>query len=339
MAGDGDRLPQRFGDAVRDPGRRFNAGHVFQQDRELVAAQARQRVAFPQAAGQPLRRGHQQGVAGLVAQAVVDDLKVVQVYEQDGDGRVAPPGPLERVFQAVPEEGAVGQARQGIVEGLMGQLVFEPLVVRDVIGRADDPGERPRSVVERHGLRLVRPPPDLDGPGVRDAGEGHVEVVQQSRRVAEDVVDRTPDHPVRLQPQRPQALAVAEREDPLHVQRVDHDGDAGDDGPQPGVALPQRLGRLPLRRDVLDRAQQSDHAAPGVPEWDAVRRRPRLAAPGVPSGLDGVVLGPARLHDPLVARPQPLDGLPVPRQDEVGLAFDLLLAFQAGGAGEVAVAA
>ena len=56
---------------------------VLDQDRELVAAEARRGVAGAHAAQQPLADRDEQLVAGGVAEAVVDRLELVEVAEQD----------------------------------------------------------------------------------------------------------------------------------------------------------------------------------------------------------------------------------------------------------------
>ena len=59
--------------------RGFGRLHVLEQDRELVAGQARDHVRLAHAAAQAARDLLQHLVAGEVAQAVVDDLEAVDV--------------------------------------------------------------------------------------------------------------------------------------------------------------------------------------------------------------------------------------------------------------------
>ena len=80
------------GDPVGDRDRLLFVGEAVDQDAELVAAEAGDDVAGPQVGAQARRDGSQQGVAGVVAEAVVDQLEVVEVEEEDpdrgaGDGR------------------------------------------------------------------------------------------------------------------------------------------------------------------------------------------------------------------------------------------------------------
>ena len=58
----------------------------------------------------------QELVAGHVAEAVVDDLEAVEVEEEDGEVIVrAPLGARDGLVEPVGEQGAVGQAGQGVV--------------------------------------------------------------------------------------------------------------------------------------------------------------------------------------------------------------------------------
>ena len=62
---------------------------TLQQDGELVAAEPGQRVAGPESGADALGDRHQELVAGVVAEAVVDDLEPVDVGEQHGVALVA----------------------------------------------------------------------------------------------------------------------------------------------------------------------------------------------------------------------------------------------------------
>ena len=73
---------ERVEHAVGDGERHAEAGRVGQQDRELVATEARDDVAGAQRIAHAVGDGDQQLVAGGVAQAVVDQLEVVEIEEQ-----------------------------------------------------------------------------------------------------------------------------------------------------------------------------------------------------------------------------------------------------------------
>ena len=78
-------------------------------DRELVAAEARHRVARPDDPAEAVGDVHEQAVAGVVTERVVDHLEPVEVEEQDRDAEGGAPGPRQRLLEAVEEQRAVGQ--------------------------------------------------------------------------------------------------------------------------------------------------------------------------------------------------------------------------------------
>ncbi len=71
---------QSLGHEVRTRARR----RVGQQQRELLAAGAGDRVAGATAGGEDAPDAHEHGVAGAVAELVVDGLEVVEVADDDG---------------------------------------------------------------------------------------------------------------------------------------------------------------------------------------------------------------------------------------------------------------
>ena len=105
--------------------RHRGVGNVLDQDGELVSAEARGRIGrshgLEQASGDLL----QHLVARGVTQAVVDRLEVVEVEEDDRDARVLARSASERVRDPVGEQRAVRQARHGVVERLVRQLLLE----------------------------------------------------------------------------------------------------------------------------------------------------------------------------------------------------------------------
>ena len=96
LAGDVERLRQRAAQpSGGDRGHR-RVARAAAQDRELVAAQARDQVALAHGGPEPLRDLDQQAVAGLVPEAVVDDLEVVEVEEQHRDALAGRGGGAQR---------------------------------------------------------------------------------------------------------------------------------------------------------------------------------------------------------------------------------------------------
>ena len=113
------------------------AGQVGEQHDELVAAEARQVVAGAQALLQAPADLHQHAVAGLVAEAVVDQLEAVEVDEQQrGLARTGLAELLQGLLQQLVQAQAVGQAGQRIVAGGVAQLLFHRLARADVALRA-----------------------------------------------------------------------------------------------------------------------------------------------------------------------------------------------------------
>jgi hypothetical protein len=103
--------------------------HAFEQQQELVAADARHGVALARGLAQPVRGGAQDLVAGRVAEGIVDRLEAVEVDEEHRDAlfHLQLVGPLhaqQRVAQPVFEQHAVGQAGQCIGEGAFLQLAL-----------------------------------------------------------------------------------------------------------------------------------------------------------------------------------------------------------------------
>ena len=103
-----------------------------ENDRELIAAEASGRVAGPDRLLDPLADLLEHLVAEVVAPPVVDRLEVVEV-DVEQTGRLALLMPeLDRVTEALVEEGAVGEAGQRVVEGLLPQLQLGLALARDV---------------------------------------------------------------------------------------------------------------------------------------------------------------------------------------------------------------
>ena len=113
---------------------------ALEQDDELVAAEARQRVTGPDGTAQPVPDDPQQLVAHLVAQVVVDHLEAVDVTEEHGDLAARPVRLEQCVVQVVEQEPPVRQAGQRVLERVPGQLLLEGLA----LGRVAEDDRRPR---------------------------------------------------------------------------------------------------------------------------------------------------------------------------------------------------
>ena len=102
------------------------SGHAFsrngviarQDDRELVAAEARYGIGSPlEHLLQPRRDGTQYPVADRMPERVVHVLEVIEVHQQDRDVRIAALGSGDGLIEAVVAQRAIGQLRQGIAVG------------------------------------------------------------------------------------------------------------------------------------------------------------------------------------------------------------------------------
>ena len=122
---DAERRNEGFGDALGDHLGCLGHRARLDQHGELVATETGDRVTGPGGGSEPFGHGDQQAVAGRVSEAVVDRLEVVEVQEQHGD-RVGPPvASVHGVGEPVKEQGAVGQAGERVVEGLVVELLLE----------------------------------------------------------------------------------------------------------------------------------------------------------------------------------------------------------------------
>ncbi len=145
-------------DPRRDPLGLADAAHRPEQDPELVGAQPGDRVGGPRRAQQPLADLGEQGVAGGMAEALVDDLEPVEVEQdqRDPSGAAAPGAVvaghrLDLLRQSVEQHRPVGQPGQVVVER--------------GVGAATDLGLRALEqarVVERHRGQLAEPRERLD---------------------------------------------------------------------------------------------------------------------------------------------------------------------------------
>ncbi len=110
----------------------------FRQDQDkLVSPLARHGVAFAHVAGKTGGYLGQQCVAGIVAEAVVDVLEIVQIDEQYRQAAVIAARGDQRLAEAILEQVAVGKPGQRIVIGLALKLALMGLALGDVVLDAD----------------------------------------------------------------------------------------------------------------------------------------------------------------------------------------------------------
>ena len=116
---------ERFPDAIEEHGE-FIATKTRQRrlgDRRR-AGHTRDHVVGPHGRGQPLGEHHEQAIAGGVPQAVVDVLEPVEVDKQHRELVVLAARPASKgAVQPFLEQGAIGQLRQVVVNGVVHQAL------------------------------------------------------------------------------------------------------------------------------------------------------------------------------------------------------------------------
>ena len=127
-------------------------GGVFEDHDEFVAAEPRHDVACAQALAQPAGDFHQQGVAGFMAERIVDDLEAVEIDEQHRKLPLVAPRRLDGEMQQLVEHLAIGQPGQAVVR----REIFDPLVGPGLFVGAIEIVERERDVVGQ--FRAAVPP-------------------------------------------------------------------------------------------------------------------------------------------------------------------------------------
>jgi hypothetical protein len=116
-----DRRRQGADQLLRHPGEVLLLGDVRQDNGELVAADPRHQVVGAQRQLQPPCQFAQHPVASLVAEAVVDVLEAIEVDQHHRQDLLALGVARQGPGQALLQQGAVGQAGQGIEIGRLVQ--------------------------------------------------------------------------------------------------------------------------------------------------------------------------------------------------------------------------
>src|SRR5258708_34472396 len=95
---------------LSDHGGIDGTGELREEDRELIASDSRHGVARPQACLEPLGDLLDELVSYRMAEGVVDDLEVIEVEEEHGEGSGLTTGLRELGREVLGEEEAVGRA-------------------------------------------------------------------------------------------------------------------------------------------------------------------------------------------------------------------------------------
>jgi hypothetical protein len=237
---------------------------IGHQHDELVSAVPADDVSRAPSAPKALGDCDQQLVAGLVPEAVVDDLEVVEVDVQHGDRA---PGALrrgDRVVEQHAEPMTVRERRQLVVVRAMGELLLGALAVADVDDQA---------------LSECAPAVDL--------------------REDDRLVDDPADDPVRRQDPVLDAQRLA-RGDRGDVRLADAVAVVGVDRAEPGV----RIGHPLLGRDTEQRRhlRADELGVPGLEvvqvsdRRQALDQRPVRGQRGLQLAVEGGVLARERLR-------------------------------------------
>ena len=156
----------------------------LQQQAEFITAQARHGIGIAHLSFQQWRDLPEQFIAGGMAAGIVDHLELVQVDIEQGVPLVFVHRRFEQAVQAVFELAAVGQAGEGVVGGLPGQLAGHLPGRGDVMKHQHHANDPALAVTDRRG-RVI----DADLPAI--ARDQHGMVGQADHRVvAQADIDR-----------------------------------------------------------------------------------------------------------------------------------------------------
>ncbi|MNN11449.1 hypothetical protein D3C81_1244070 [compost metagenome] len=144
-------VPQRLGHALAVAG-----GAMLEQHAELVAAKARQRIAAAQLAAHDLGHLPDQLVAGGMAAGVVDHLELVEVQVHQRMGDALRMRPRDRGTDTALELGAVDQAGQSVVAGLVRQPRGMRALLADIVQHHHDADRLRGAVADQRHRRLDR---------------------------------------------------------------------------------------------------------------------------------------------------------------------------------------
>jgi hypothetical protein len=107
-----------------------------QQHDEFLLPQAGQHVHLAQRGATGLGQGLDHLVAVGVAVGIADLLEIIDIGDQQGQGRALGPGLGEGLVRLVEEMAAVGNTGQGIPSGILARLGFRPPTRLDFLGQA-----------------------------------------------------------------------------------------------------------------------------------------------------------------------------------------------------------
>ncbi len=104
---------------------------MFKNHDKLIPAQPRHDLARTQGLAQSLRGFHQQGIAGFVAERIIDDLEAIEIDEQHRELQAAALCRHHGRVKQLVEQLAVGQPCQAV----MRRQIFDPLFCLELLIR------------------------------------------------------------------------------------------------------------------------------------------------------------------------------------------------------------
>eukprot|EP01022_Parablepharisma_sp_SALTPOND_P027435 TRINITY_DN665_c0_g3_i1.p1 TRINITY_DN665_c0_g3~~TRINITY_DN665_c0_g3_i1.p1 ORF type:complete len:1952 (-),score=631.07 TRINITY_DN665_c0_g3_i1:246-6101(-) len=114
---------------------------ALQHHHEFVATDAGHGIVLTHVGHQPLGHLLEQHIAFFMADGVVQGLEVIQVDEQQGRTSLGAQREGDGLLEAVQQQGAIGQAGQGVEEGQFADAFLGQLAVADVVMGADVVGD------------------------------------------------------------------------------------------------------------------------------------------------------------------------------------------------------
>ena len=174
-----ERHAESLDDAKRQCGGIGGLRDVHLNDRELVAAHARDRIRLADDLTQACGGHLEQLVAGGVSERIVDRLEVVEIEQVDSD-HLAPLDPHQGVIEPLVEEGSVRQVGERVVQRHVHDPGLGAPLVGDVLMRDDVPAVCGPAVA------------DVDAPPVRQLVHLRRDLAELGEQLIEELAWRRP---------------------------------------------------------------------------------------------------------------------------------------------------
>ena len=203
----------------------------------------------PEHLPEPTAHGEECLVAGGVAEPIVDGLEPVEVDEQDGQHPVPAVEAAQRLTEPVHEQRPVGQRRERVVQGELGQGFGRLPMGRHVLGGARHPHRPPVDAADP--AAALQP---ADRPAGQQAAMGEVERLQRPQAAVDGGGDQRPVVGVdrrHVALERPGERLGRDPEESIQLVGPPHE--VGGNVPLPDPHLGDRLGLAKLIAGRLER--------------------------------------------------------------------------------------